>query len=253
MRKIKGLIIGFAAAVMGLLAASCAKEDNTLRYSNPTMGNIVDGVFTSDQGNIFNVVEQTCPGKLDTMKRAFIICDVLGSTAEKENEYDVRVNYIANVLTKEAVAKADIENIETYMNDPIVLSNLWISGGYINMYLMVPVKRTGGKTHEINLIHEQENSVYKFMIRHNAEGEVIREDGDNSDLAFAYAYASFPITSIIEEETAKIEIKWNSYMVAGSIVSAQSKILSVEKDYKKSQFEQVPTIAATAAEGYNIE
>lgn len=46
-----------AACIMA--AASCQKDD-TLYYNNLTMGNIVDGRFVSDQGNIFNVVEVAC-------------------------------------------------------------------------------------------------------------------------------------------------------------------------------------------------
>ena len=52
----KRLIIFIVAGIAALAATSCDK-DNTLRYNNFTMGNIVDGKFVSDQGNTFNVVE----------------------------------------------------------------------------------------------------------------------------------------------------------------------------------------------------
>lgn len=65
-----------AACAAAFSAVSCTK-DNTIRYNNATMGNIVNGTFISDQGNTFTIVDQTCPGKLDTMKRAFVICDIL--------------------------------------------------------------------------------------------------------------------------------------------------------------------------------
>ena len=96
MKKIKGMIIALAVGAAAF-ATSCQK-DETLRYYNATMGNIVDGRFVSDQGNTFNIVEQTCEGRLDTLKRAFTICDILSSTGT--NEYDVRLNYITSVLTK---------------------------------------------------------------------------------------------------------------------------------------------------------
>ncbi len=249
MRKTKGFIICFAAAIIGLAASSCAKEDNTLRYNNATMGNIVDGVFVSDQGNKFNVTEQTCPGDLSKMDRAFIICDVLQNTGEEENEYDVRLNYMVDVLLKDAKATSEIEDIETYMNDPLVLRSLWVSGGYMNLQLLIPVKRTEGKTHELNLLYEFKDGTYEFQIRHNAEGEIIKENGDNSDLAIAYAYASFPINTIIKEETARMTIKWNGYLCdeSGTIISAQTKIFSSDRDYTKSDFEQVPASAASTA------
>lgn len=67
MKRMTKAIIAIAAGIAALAAASCSK-DNTIRYNNATMGNVVNGKFTSDQGNRFNVVDQTCAGKLDTMK-----------------------------------------------------------------------------------------------------------------------------------------------------------------------------------------
>ncbi len=253
MTKAKGLIISLAAIIMTFSAASCMKEDNTLRYDNMTMGNIVDGVFVSDQGNKFNVIEQTYPGKLDTMKRAFIICDVLRNTSAEEKEFDVRVNYIANVLTKEAVEVSEIEDIETYMNDALILRSIWISGGYINLYLQVPVKRTNGKPHELNMIHEVRDGKHHFQIRHDAKGETLKSDGSNSDLTLAYAYASFPVSSIIKEESAMMTISWNSYMENGQYISAQTKELSLNIEYKKSAFQQVPTTAVASEAAIEIE
>ena len=56
MNKITGKLIILAAAAVSFAAASCHKDD-TLRYNNVTMGNVVAGTFISDQGNAFNVVE----------------------------------------------------------------------------------------------------------------------------------------------------------------------------------------------------
>ncbi len=241
----KGLIIGLAAAAIALAAISCSKEDNTLRYNNMTMGNITEGAFISDQGNKFNVTEYTCPGKLDTMKRAFILCDVLKKTGTAENEYDVRVNYIANVLTKDAVAVPETQEQDTYGNDPIVLNDLWISGGYINMYVTFPVKAKDHKTHYLNLLHEKKDGVYSFQIRHDAAGEILKveEDGEGENLVLAYAYASFPISKVISEETARYTISWNSYLINGNIISAKTETRKKDAEYKKSTFEQVPATA----------
>ena len=87
MKRINGILITLAAALLVLSAASCAKDD-TLYYNNITMGNIVDGRIVSDQGNTFNIVEQLCPARLDTMTRALVNCDVIRQTAGKEKEYD---------------------------------------------------------------------------------------------------------------------------------------------------------------------
>ena len=68
-----------AAAMIFLAAISC-KEDETLRYNNMTMGNAVEGTFVSDQGNIFNVVENPCKGDILAAERSLVVCDVLNKT-----------------------------------------------------------------------------------------------------------------------------------------------------------------------------
>ena len=51
----------FGKTIMILAAAAAlisCKQDETLMYNNMTMGNVIDGTFVSDQGNIFNIVER---------------------------------------------------------------------------------------------------------------------------------------------------------------------------------------------------
>ncbi len=252
MRRTKGLIIGLVACMAALSAVSCSKKDNTLLYNNVTMGNIVDGTFTSDQGNIFNVVEQNCTGKLDTMKRAFTICDVLNMTEGTENGYDVRLNYVADVFTKNAKPASEIDDMDLYMNDPLIVRDAWISGGYLNLFISISVKQQGGQPHEINLIHSKLGNKYIFNIRHDAAGEILKEDGDNAGIGFAYGYVSFPISSIIEENSALIEIEWNSYVYSGSFVSAKTIAHKITRDYTKGGFEQVPSTVVKTKAALNI-
>lgn len=245
MKKIKGFIIALAVGAAAL-ATSCQK-DETLRYSNATMGNIVDGRFVSDQGNTFNIVEQTCAGQLDTMKRAFIICDVLTSTGS--NAYDVRLNYISSVLTKSPLFSSEIEDLSKLVNDPILLSDIWISGGYVNLYITVPVRRGSDKKHEINFILDQSSDkegTYTFLLRHNASGEILKDGQDNSDMVLAAGYVSFPVSQLIKEDQARICVQWHSYKLAAhNVISSHTEDHSIEHIYNKNSFEQVPSTAYT--------
>ena len=237
----KRLIIFIVAGIAALAATSCDK-DNTLRYNNFTMGNIVDGKFVSDQGNTFNIVEQTCEGRLDTLKRAFTICDILSSTGT--NEYDVRLNYITSVLTKAPLLSSEIEDMSEMANDPALLSDLWISGGYINLYITVPIKIGSDTKHMINLILDEtakEDGTYTFTLRHDASGEILKE-GQNTNMVLAAGYVSFPVSHLIKEDQAKIRIKWYSYRMASpNMISSQTENYSTERLYKKDSFEQVPS------------
>ena len=243
MKKTSRLIIWAAAGIMALCAAACQKDD-TLRYNNATMGNIVNGTFVSDQGNTLNVVDQTCAGKLDTLKRAFIVCDVLNTTEGVSNGYDVRLNYISHVLTKEVLPSSELK--DSLANDPIIISDLWISGGYINMYLIIPVNKDSHVKHMINLVHDQEggkSGEYSFLLRHDASGEILKEDNISNGMVLAGAYVSFPVSSLIKENTVTINVKWNSYIVypeTANVVSHKTEEYSVSRSYQKGGFEHAP-------------
>lgn len=256
MKQITKTIITIAASIAALAAVSCSK-DNTLRYNNMTMGNMVNGKFISDQGNIFKVVEQECTGILDTMKRAFVICDVLNANADAENSYDVRLNYLASVLTKDALPMSTITDNNLLINDPIILDNYWISGGYVNLYVMVPVKINSSAPHVLTFIQDDtvtEPGKYTFIIRHNANGETLKENSNaNNEMTLAGAYASFPIASLIKEKDAQVTLKWESYKVVGSYqVSADSEELSAIRLYSKDSYEQVPPTVGGNAKTFDL-
>lgn len=253
MKKITKTILTIAAAVTALSAASC-KKDDTLRYNNGTMGNVVNGTFTSDQGNIFNVVEQTCIGKLDTMKRAFVICDVLNQVGNG-NEYDVRLNYISNVLTKDAVYSSSITEGNELVNDPIILNSYWVAGGYINIHLSVPIVSNSNVKHYINFLYEdtdQTEGTYTFNIRHDGTSEVFNESNEGQ-IVLASAYASVPVASIIKEDNAKIILKWLSHKITGNAVSlTESHEVTREILYSRDTYQQIPTEAKMTRSSLDI-
>lgn len=251
MKKISRLVIISAAAIMAFCAASC-QTDDTIRYNNATMGNVVDGSFISDQGNIFNVVEQTCQGKLDTMKRAYVLCDILKSTEGSSNAYDIRLNYMSQVLTKDIIPSTELK--DSLANDPLLLQDIWVSGGYVNLFINLPIDPKNSKQHRIECVFDQEESKdgeYVFCLRHDADGELLQDNGNNSNMVLAGAFASFPVSSLIKEDSAKITLKWKSYIVLeDGAVSFKTMDASVSRPYSKGTFEQVPskTPASKSAE-----
>ncbi len=252
MRNIKRFLIGLAALAAVFSAASCQKDD-TVQYNNVTMGNVVNGVFVSDQGNTFHVTEQSCTGKLDTMKRALIICDILENVAGKDDEYNIRLNYMASVLTKDIVPMESIADFAAYANDPVILSDWWISGGYINLCVTVPVKYNSKVVHELNFVHELKDGAHKFYLRHNANGEMLKEGEGTAGFGFASAYASFPISSVIPEEKADISVEHRSYKVEGSYVTTQTETRTFEIKYERNKYEHVPLAPASSVSAYSVE
>ena len=249
----KKLIIFIIAGIAALAATSCDK-DNTLRYNNFTMGNIVDGKFVSDQGNTFNVVEQTCSGRLDTLKRAIVLCDVLYQ--EEGGDYAVRLTNFQRVLAKSPVNASETTDESILTQDPIILSDLWISGGYINMRLTLPVKIDSNQPHIINLLYDDADKTegtYKFTLLHNAGGEVLKTDSSNNDMYLANAYVSFPVTSIIPDETANLWLTWKSYKVNSQfMVSSDTVEKTYEINYVKGAFEQAPTEGSAKVSSFSL-
>lgn len=242
MKVITKAIIIAALACLG--TASC-KKDNTLQYNNMTMGNVIDGSFISDQGNTFNVVEQTCLGKLDTMERAIVICDILNQTAGgRENDYDVRLNAMSEVLTKDILATGTELDEEESVQDPINIRNLWISGGYINMFVEFPCKSNSKVAHMLNLVQVEssEANKYTFRLHHNAYGETLNDNSEeNSNWVYAGGYVSFPISTFIKEKEADIRIEWKWYITAGTGLTQITETKYLEGTYKKDGYEHVPS------------
>ena len=130
----------FLVLAISLFSLLSCEKDDTLMYNNATMGNIVDGQFISDQGNIFNIVEQTCAGDVTSMTRAMVVCDVLNKTqGGAANEYDVRLTQLGRVLAKNIVYHEDTDE-DMQVQDPIRVEYAWISGGYMNLYIIFPIK-----------------------------------------------------------------------------------------------------------------
>lgn len=241
MINIKRTFVALSVMALALIAGSCEK-DETLYYNNLTMGNIVEGKFISDQGNTLNVVEQTCTGQLMSLKRAIILCDVLKQTAGAEKEYDIRLNEFASVLTKDVISLADADaGEETTISNPINIEKLWYSGGFLNMGLTNLMHKDSTTKHLVNLVyHIDEQGRYVFELRHNAYGDVWTTE-NSTLMVINGSYVSFPISELIEGDSAKLILKWKWYepVVYGYDYS-KTKEMSFEYEWKRTGFEQTP-------------
>ena len=201
--------------LLAICALASCKKDETLRYNNMTMGNIQGESIISDQGNTFNIAETyyDVDLKLFESGRVMVLCDVLKKTSD--NTYDIRLSSIVGVLAKEVKTMDEStseENLE--IDDPLIIREIWYSGGYLNMGIEFARKAGSESIHYINLIQkgtEQEEGQYTFILRHNALGEV--PSADDREYSSSTGYVSFPIAGIIKEDSAKISLEWNSFKI----------------------------------------
>lgn len=257
MRLFKRIIFYTIAGLILINMVSC-KKDETLRYGNVTMGNRVNGKFISDQGNTFNLVEINAEINFDKFRRGIMQCDVLRQAGEKE--YDVRVTYLDTVLTKAPVmASAVAEDAEKTVEDPIHIEQRWVSGGYLNLYVVFEIQVDPflkESKHMVNLVldeNESKEGEYVFTLRHNAFGETFKQkettetvpevstmSDDSVSWGFAGSYVSFPIADLIDENDAKITLKWKSHVITDFAWSAKVEDKKAELAYSKDAFEHAP-------------
>ena len=233
--------IFLATALMCLGAASC-KKDTTIQYNNETMGNVDGSTFISDQGNIFNIVEQEGNYYDELMKteRAYILCDVLNRTAGgQDNEYDIRLNAMVKVLTKDIITLGTETTEDMVKEDPVDVKSIWLSGGYMNLYIEFPIKKGSETPHLINLIQQETTEGYLFKFTHNAYGET-REVYPDEEFDIAGGYVSFPISTLIQENEAKLRVEWTWYKTYGVITSKETEVKGIEGTYKKDGFKHMP-------------
>lgn len=233
-----------AAAALIISAATSCSQDDTIRYVNVTMGNVVDEHIVSDGGDIFYVTENPIKAELSEFDRVLLTCDILNKTpdAQSDNEYDIRLTDIQSVLTKAPVNSGEItEDSDIAVNDPVSFSQIWNAGGYLNMYIMILGKQNSKTAHLINLVYDEQESeegVYVFELRHNAFGEVPEEGA--SDYKLGGSFVSFPIADIIEGNNATIRMKWRWYKEVGAGLSSEIEEHSTDYKWERTEFEQTP-------------
>lgn len=199
------------SAFIVVIAAISCKKDDTLRYNNLTMGNIVGETIVSDQGNTFDIAETLFEVDLQKFEygRVLLMCDVLKKTSE--NRYDIRLTGIESVLTKDVLTQSEITEDKLMVEDAINIRDIWYGGGYLNLFIEIAQKEDSEKEHMINLVYDDqsEGDGYTFILCHNAFGETPSEE--DKGYRSAFGYVSFPIAGLIKEDSAAITMRWKSH------------------------------------------
>ena len=221
--------------LISLCLLSCQK-DETIRYNNVTMGNFVDGKFISDQGITYDIVEQTCSGMADTLDRAIISCDVLSKTGD--DRYDIRLTGFDEIFTKQPVDSTTVKEADILVENPLSVGEIWYAGGYINMFIYIPIKEGSTRTHLINLVRDDMNSTsenYIFTLKHNAFGEIIT--AEDTDFILGGTYVSFPIANVIKGDKTQLTLCWTSNEENEDKWSAKTRKNTITLEWERGGYE----------------
>jgi len=226
---------GILAASAIILLASCLPEREYL-YSDAVMCTVINPVrLKSDGGNIYNIVENSTGSLIpDTLKRVMISCDVLSATVSTPSEYDIRIIDFLGAFSKDPVYAGSIEEGATAGDDPVKVTQAWISGGYLNGYINLLLKNPSEVDHDFNLVYDDARSTSDtlyFRMCHDAQGE----SPDDSGLSAAHfitagTYFSFPIESILpqSDKSKAVYLEWEWFDSDDGSYSTETKTFSAK-------------------------
>ena len=203
--------------MLTLLVSSCYKDD-TILYSHTFMAEYSAGCLHADNGLIYNIVERECDIIPDTLKRVYVLCDILRESPRGKDEYEIRLRDFVRVLVKDVVPSSSPEEYCRAGSDPISLLLAWPSGPSLNTRVAFTVQEDSKTVHRINLSLDEERSTRDtlfFELRHDASGEFYGSPSISSasSLKSASAFASFPVRHLIPEGQKEIgvDISWHGH------------------------------------------
>ena len=234
MRTRHFVIISAVISVISLFMLSSCSEDLTIMYNDIEMGDIISGRFVNDAGITFTPVEQECEGQLDTMGRAIIRCDILKKVSA--TEYEIRLKEMSKVLKKDCLISDEVEDIDALGEDPALISQAWVSAGYLNIASQITFIQNSSKRHLLNLLYDKtrdNTDTLHFELRHNAYGECYPTTGmidsgvvipDGTSYSVGVAYASFPVMKFLPEgkDSIPIKIKYTWYVTVNDTITSDT-------------------------------
>lgn len=222
-------ILTIALIAEAALLSGCTKED-FLITNDQTMGDIIGGRFLSDQGIWYDIVEQTCDGRLADCKRALVISDILKNTSTKDElSYEIRLKDFIDVSVTEIVSSPG-----DAPQDPVLVDLAWVSGGYLNLRLGYYGQAASSVSHQFSAAILQKPGInQELVVRvcHNANGEYWGADNvDTSLLEKKSCFVSVPISSFYTDAGSRfpsyyiVEFPWHKMDEDGKTPLAETEI-----------------------------
>lgn len=173
-RKQKGFILLFSLFLLNFFLCSCEDKYEDLRYEYSDYGIIHKdrevNTIQTDRGALVCPSIWNIPAEFKNNDRVLIYFNLLGEADSTEHfDYYVRVNEIHKILTKDII-EYSTEISDSLGQDPIQLSNLWISQEFINFDFYYGAGAPNLK-HMINLAQHPEKTTDNRILlefRHNA-------------------------------------------------------------------------------------
>jgi len=208
MKMLKRLVLSVGVILTSLIFHSCLDDDG---YS---LGKFWIGVATiesegsgahyfrlDDNTTLWPVnVDYYTGHNLEDGQRTLLNYTILSDSLSGFSHY-VKVNGVEPILTKKIAEDMGEKNDSIYGNDPVSIKDIWIGGGYLNIWFITNV---GGQVrHYVNLLPDMKEDSYSLEFRHNAYND--------PDIASATGVVCFDLSSLPdtdgEDVTLTIKVK----------------------------------------------
>ncbi len=206
MKRLSSLLL----PLLLLMSLFSCKKDDILFQGDVTFVTAVEGVYTTDAGVQYIIVENRADREIPTEGRLILQSDILRRV--EKGVYEVRVLAFSTPLAKDPVPAGNSGEAD----DPLTIETAWFSGGWFNALLGLYVKDESDVKHIINAeytLPTETNDTLYLQLRHNALGDLPADPSDETD-AFSYArtYACFHLNGLLPADTkVPVKILWKWY------------------------------------------
>ncbi len=230
--NIIGLAVAIAIACMAM--TSCDNDNDEFPVFPLNRPNAIVTVKPSAEGTSFymqlddstriNATNMHTAPYGNHEVRAFINYRILTQPGNSRN-YDVYVNWIDSVLTKQMAADlGSDQNATIYRQDPVELLRDWTvsEDGYLTIHFRTQWT-TNGTPHIVNLVATNPSNPYELTFFHNAQGV---KGGYWGDGIVAFRLDRLPDT---KGKTVNMTLHWLSYNGKRSVTFKYATRKSVDK------------------------
>lgn len=175
----------------GLIACwSCDLKGSYTQTNVRDLVSFINGELVNDYGYRLNVVEDGVGAAKWQIEgaRFYTVYDILS------RDMDVRLK---EMLRGQIAEASEDYNPDDYAKDPVELTVLSASGGYVNIALMTYRDKTSNHAHPIYFHYKMENKRILFYIEHDGDGEDPTQM-DSDDLTTEVRLFCIPVEDLPE-------------------------------------------------------
>lgn len=196
--------------IVALVLLACASFTSCLKSEYRVSGyvwfaEVVDETHLRADGNIiYNIVENAADADFAKCRRLIINCDLL-TAVDADGRQDIKLNAYNEVEVKECVSSEN-EAVAGFGRDSVYLAEngrIWTANGenqYMTLFVSVPKIKDSETVHDLELVFDNTSNSQevRFVLYHDANGDVITKETPDDKKSSDNFYISFPVQDYLK-------------------------------------------------------